>query len=141
MNEQTPYIEKIVKTRAYNPEYGDTRICKCGHHYYRHFDGYEDDAPVGCKYCQCGTFVEAALGAEPVALTKMDLYYTSHLGICKVDGQTVGVLIPASYIEEMARELYRIGLDAQKNPDMVYAVERIKNFENILNEAHEAMPK
>jgi hypothetical protein len=42
----------------YNPEYGDHRECQCGHSYYRHFDGYEDNAPVGCKYCPCGDFVE-----------------------------------------------------------------------------------
>lgn len=28
----------------------------CGHPYHRHFDSYEDMAPVGCKYCSCSTF-------------------------------------------------------------------------------------
>ena len=33
-----PYIEKEIVTviRMYNPEYGDDRICQCGHPYYRH---------------------------------------------------------------------------------------------------------
>lgn len=30
----------------------------CGHPYHRHFDGYEDNEEVGCKYCSCRTFVE-----------------------------------------------------------------------------------
>lgn len=44
--------------RAYNPEYGDDRMCVCGHAYYRHFDSYENMEPVGCKYCNCYEFVE-----------------------------------------------------------------------------------
>ena len=55
-----PYIETevIIKAifREYNPEYGDGKLCKCGHSYYRHFDSYENMAPVGCKYCQCSEF-------------------------------------------------------------------------------------
>lgn len=47
----------------YDPNYGDDRLCKCGHPYYRHFDTYEDMAPVGCKYCnhydECPHFEEA----------------------------------------------------------------------------------
>jgi hypothetical protein len=57
-----PYIEETVTTvkvvRHYNPEYGDDRMCVCGHPYYRHFDTYEDMYPVGCKYCECGYFEE-----------------------------------------------------------------------------------
>jgi hypothetical protein len=36
----------------YMDDFGDDRLCVCGHPYYRHFDTYEDMAPVGCKYCQ-----------------------------------------------------------------------------------------
>ena len=55
-----PYIEiKWVDVeRVYNPNYGDDRICGCGHPYHRHFDSHEDMAPVGCKYCDCYTFIE-----------------------------------------------------------------------------------
>jgi len=35
----------------YDPDYGDNRLCTCGHTYYRHFDSFEKMAPVGCKYC------------------------------------------------------------------------------------------
>lgn len=42
----------------YNSKYGDDRECECGHPYYRHFDTYEEMSPVGCKYCECYTFVE-----------------------------------------------------------------------------------
>lgn len=61
-----PYIVKQVVTeiRLYNPEFGDDRICQCGHPYHRHFDGYEepDEQDVGCKYCDCCTFVEKQNG-------------------------------------------------------------------------------
>jgi hypothetical protein len=43
---------------AYNPEYGDERICECGHPYYRHFDSYDDMYACGCKYCGCDEFIE-----------------------------------------------------------------------------------
>ena len=49
-----PQPDKLV----YNPKYGDDRECICGHPYYRHFDSYEDNEPVGCKYCSCYTVVE-----------------------------------------------------------------------------------
>jgi hypothetical protein len=59
-NEELPYIitERIVIDMAYNPNYGDHRMCTCGHVYYRHFDSYEDNEPAGCKYCGCFEFVE-----------------------------------------------------------------------------------
>lgn len=58
--EQPPYIikERIVKDMFYNKEYGDDRICVCGHPYYRHFDTYEEMYPCGCKYCSCHEFKE-----------------------------------------------------------------------------------
>jgi hypothetical protein len=62
-SKDAPYIETevIIKAifREYNPEYGDEKLCKCGHSYYRHFDPYEGMAPVGCKYCQCDEFIPA----------------------------------------------------------------------------------
>ena len=58
--EEEPYIHKIITTekKLYNPKYGDDRIYKCGHSYYRHFDTYEDMGNVGCKYCDCYEFIE-----------------------------------------------------------------------------------
>lgn len=57
---QLPYIETRVEKieRSYNPQYGDDRICVCGHPYYRHFDTYEQMDPYGCKYCACYYFAE-----------------------------------------------------------------------------------
>jgi hypothetical protein len=46
---------------VYNPKYGDSRNCKCGHIYERHFDFYGYDPAsqnVGCKYCGCHNFEE-----------------------------------------------------------------------------------
>ena len=53
------YIEtmgfEVIDTRVlYDPTFGDDVECECGHAYYRHFDTYEDMAPVGCKYCMHG---------------------------------------------------------------------------------------
>jgi len=55
---ELPYIEETITTiiRKYNPKYGDNKICKCGHQYYRHFDTYDNMEPVGCKYCECYEF-------------------------------------------------------------------------------------
>lgn len=65
---ENPYLvttKTVVQTTyAYRADYGDDRICKCGHAYYRHFDTYEQMSPVGCKYCACHLFVEAIPG-EP----------------------------------------------------------------------------
>jgi len=61
---QNPYIirtkRKITRTYHYNPNYGDDKLCKCGHPYYRHFDTYEKMYPIGCKYCVCRTFSAAS---------------------------------------------------------------------------------
>lgn len=54
------YTQRVVTDRHYNCDYGDARLCECGHRYDRHFDSYEDMEPVGCKYCPCGDFVEGA---------------------------------------------------------------------------------
>jgi hypothetical protein len=43
---------------CYYPEFGDDRVCKCGHVYYRHFDPFEEMDLVGCKYCDCHIFEE-----------------------------------------------------------------------------------
>lgn len=59
-DENTPYLLKTVTIieRRYNPNYGDFRICECGHSYHRHFDSYESMKAVGCKYCNCSNFIE-----------------------------------------------------------------------------------
>lgn len=60
INSEQPYIKSIseVVEFKYNPNYGDDRICICGHSYYRHFDPYEEMEAVGCKYCGCSEFEE-----------------------------------------------------------------------------------
>lgn len=63
MLEEKPYIEKTITTvkRMYNPQYGNDKVCECGHSYYRHFDSYEHMEDVGCKYCGCRDFEEQAV--------------------------------------------------------------------------------
>lgn len=62
MNKEEPYLieTQIITHYCYNPNYGDDRKCRCGHHYCRHFDSYYDDyyTDVGCKYCCCDEFTE-----------------------------------------------------------------------------------
>lgn len=53
VKEIKPYVNE-----SYNPNYGDNRLCKCGHTYERHFDSYDNMYPVGCKYCGCTKFEE-----------------------------------------------------------------------------------
>ena len=57
---EKPYIKEVktITILHYNPSYGDTRKCECGHIYYRHFDSYEGMAATGCKYCDCHEFKE-----------------------------------------------------------------------------------
>ena len=50
---QTLVVEQNEK---YDPDFGDDKVCKCGHKYYRHFDTYEEMYPCGCKYCGCYAF-------------------------------------------------------------------------------------
>jgi len=50
--------EKGRRPPAYDPNFGDDRICECAHTYERHFDGYGNNAPVGCKYCPCSIWKE-----------------------------------------------------------------------------------
>lgn len=62
-------IDTLLKTvdvynDPYNPDLywdewtGEERECVCGHTYDRHFDGYDMNEHVGCKYCSCREFVE-----------------------------------------------------------------------------------
>ena len=48
----------------YDSTFGDYKKCICGHNYERHFDSYEDMAPVGCKYCNCMVFAEPSAADE-----------------------------------------------------------------------------
>lgn len=56
-----PYLKTkmIVERTEYrmNPDFPDDAKCDCGHPYERHFDPYEQWAPVGCKYCQCHEWI------------------------------------------------------------------------------------
>lgn len=76
-----PYLEyeyKVIE-RKYNPNYGDNRMCVCGQPYYRHFDSYENMAPVGCKYCG-DEFVEQKEEADESTMTRK----------CKLCGKDTG---------------------------------------------------
>lgn len=57
-NKEEPYLKIQRIELRYNPAYGDDRICRCDHPYYRHFDTYDSMALAGCKYCGCFEFVE-----------------------------------------------------------------------------------
>ncbi len=42
--------------RLWDENHDQNAWCTCGHIYNRHFDGYDDMASVGCKYCECYAF-------------------------------------------------------------------------------------
>lgn len=72
MNQEPYILKQVTKTiRQYNREYGDDRLCICGHSYYRHFDSYEQMEAIGCKYCGCYTFKEAD-GSEKLKWVLID---------------------------------------------------------------------
>ena len=52
-----PYLKEVITKveLSYNPNYGDNRLCKCGHEYYKHFIDYE---PCVCEDCGCNFFEE-----------------------------------------------------------------------------------
>lgn len=50
--------ERIIMAEAYDPSFGDDRICLCGHTYYRHFDSHDGMAAGGCEYCECSEFTD-----------------------------------------------------------------------------------
>lgn len=58
LDDKYKYVIKTITLKLYNPEYGDDRICVCGHTYDRHFDWMEpeDDQTCSCKYCGCNDF-------------------------------------------------------------------------------------
>lgn len=64
--EEKPYLidYKVERDLSYNKNYGDNRICECGHTYYRHFDSYEQMEACGCKYCGCYRFEEKDVAKE-----------------------------------------------------------------------------
>lgn len=68
MNNEKPYLTEIItqEIKKYNPNYGDDRLCECGHTYYRHFDTWENMENVGCKYCLCYDFQEAIITPEKI---------------------------------------------------------------------------
>ena len=62
---EEPYLYATAESEArrWNPQFwADARCANpdCQHPYYRHFDTYEDMAPIGCKYCPCSHFEEVA---------------------------------------------------------------------------------
>ena len=63
-------LEELKKTE-YDTAFGDDKVCKCGHAYYRHFDTYEDMRPIGCKYCPCDKFEEPKTGFDKYVAQKM----------------------------------------------------------------------
>jgi len=52
----------------YDKDFGDFKVCSCGHPYHRHFDSYNRMEPVGCKYCECLRFMPKLFSdvVEPV---------------------------------------------------------------------------
>ena len=60
MEDEDPYLTetKTSEVRIRNPHFGDDRICRCGHSYDRHFDPFESEAGMSCKYCHCYNWKE-----------------------------------------------------------------------------------
>lgn len=125
----SPYIDKTV--RSYNPQYGDDRICKCGHRYYRHFDSYEDNEPVGCKYCECHEFEEAALDTRTLVVTPQDLHENDEecfLGIVKGQYGDLGIIFPPDYVEELGKWARQMKAQMSEYPGLERNTEMLDSF-------------
>lgn len=52
-----PALQEWLRTNEdrylWDEYYPQEELCTCGHPYYRHFDSYENNRAVGCKYCPC----------------------------------------------------------------------------------------
>ena len=64
---EPPYLLQTEIVKKFNPNYPQDAECVCGHPYYRHFDGYDGNAPVGCKYCACYEFIARTAETENIA--------------------------------------------------------------------------
>lgn len=78
-------MEDQQELAKYDKNYGDNRLCVCGHPYYRHFDTYDDMSPVGCKYCECFVFVSAET-EEDKLLKELKELDASFDYLCKTEG-------------------------------------------------------
>ena len=88
----TELIERLEASQAlYDPDHDPSEKCKCGHPYHRHFDSYENFAPVGCKYCDCDLF-EAEIDTEErvrVLTSRLELAQIQHANAVTVNGINV----------------------------------------------------
>jgi hypothetical protein len=133
MNEQTPYLTKT--TVCYNPHYGDDRICKCGHSYTRHFDSYENNEPVGCKYCACHTFVEGNLDCRVLYLSKDDVTLTSlPISVVFIDNTMAGVILPTEYVKELGHAGLQLSHIVRENPALEHQLSLVESFLKICEE-------
>jgi len=107
-NDELPYIitERIVIDRAYNPKYGDGRICECGHPYYRHFDTYENMYPCGCKYCPCFEF------KEDDGTMKQFLFYKKNFKTRELSRHPIFVTQASN--QEIAEDMFRKSPECDK---------------------------
>jgi len=117
--EEEPYIHKIITTEEilYNPKYGDDRICKCGHPYYRHFDTYEDMRAVGCKYCDCHVFEE-----EEIANKTKNLFMHG-LVICSCGGTVISNTGKVMY-NHKENKVYCWICNKEYNSDYAYSMRK-----------------
>lgn len=68
--EETLTPDQVVgHQRLIDPNHDEVAECAregCRHPYYRHFDPFEGNTEVGCKYCSCESFVEPGPEVEVV---------------------------------------------------------------------------
>jgi hypothetical protein len=112
MNNEKPYIVQFITTAVYkyNPNYGDDRICQCGHVYYRHFDSWDEMAHVGCKYCWCHDFQEADVSPKNIQKMRDEVYAYYELDeiaffLDKNDSRSIDYLIEYHYRMKSQQEL------------------------------------
>lgn len=67
-------------SKPYDVQFGDDKVCSCGHSYYRHFDSHDNMNPCGCKYCSCEDFQEG-VNLQHIVISLVDEFRSHGLKV------------------------------------------------------------
>jgi hypothetical protein len=118
LEEMLAVIDPHWDRPQYDETFGDSKVCTCGHSYYRHFDTYEEMSPVGCKYCDCSVFEERPKSASgyvferhnPVLFARQTFRFARY---SSVDG--LATIYTGNEYETDEKDLITVALDALKD--------------------------
>ena len=109
----------------------------CGHEYSRHFDGYEGDRMVGCKYCSCMDFIEPGAMGDAIMLT----FFGREIGVMEgdrldVDIEGVGKLSVFRAKDGQWWSAEVLGLNSSKGGDATSALQALEEYVEVRFKEH-----